>query len=421
MENIKLSTLAETLIGSEIVKLGGIIKDKISKGEHIYNYTIGDFDSSQFPIPAVLLQEIKTAYENGYTTYPIADGEADLRKAVGNFIKNREGLDFAANEILIGAGGRPLIYALYRAIVDKGDKVIYPVPSWNNNHYTHFTEGEHVMIEASKENNFMPTAAQIQPHVKGASLLALCSPLNPTGTVFTKADLEAICDLVIEENNTRAVGEKKLYVMYDQMYWTLTFGDTVHYNPVSLRPEMKKYTIFVDGISKAFAATGVRVGWSLGPAEVIAKMKAINSHVGAWAPMAEQKAVAKFLEQEAAVNSYFDVFKKEVEYRLHHIYEGFELLKKEGFLVDAIIPQAAIYLTVQINLVGKKVGDKTLENQAAVTAYILDEAKLAIVPFNCFGAKDDSSWYRISVGCVKKEEIVEMLAKLKAALQKLEG
>jgi aspartate aminotransferase len=421
MENIKLSTLAETLIGSEIVKLGGIIKDKIAKGEHIYNYTIGDFDSSQFPIPSLLLQEIKTAYENGFTTYPIADGEADLRKAVSGFLKNNEGLDFAANEILIGAGGRPLIYAVYRAIVDKGDKVIYPVPSWNNNHYAHFTEAEHIMIEATKENNFMPTAEQIRPHVKGASLLALCSPLNPTGTVFTKEDLEAICDLVLEENATRAEGTKKLYLMYDQMYWTLTFGDTVHYNPISLRPEMKKYTIFIDGISKAFAATGVRVGWSMGPAEVIAKMKAINSHVGAWAPMAEQKAVAKFLVQEKAVSEYFVHFKSEVEYRLQHIYEGFIALKNEGFAVDAIVPQAAIYLTVQINLVGKSVAGKLLQTQADVTAYILDEAKLAMVPFNCFGAKDDSNWYRISVGCVKKEEISEMLGKLKSALQKVDG
>ncbi len=413
---MKLSRLAETLIGSEIVKLGGIIKDKISKGEQIYNYTIGDFDSTQFPIPALLLQEIKNAYDNGYTTYPVADGEADLRKAVANFLKTKEGLDYATTEILIGAGGRPLIYAAYRAIVDKGDKVIYPVPSWNNNHYTHFTEGQHVMIEAEKENNFMPTAEQIRPHVKGASLIALCSPLNPTGTVFTKENLEAICDLVLEENAQRGIDEKKLYLMYDQIYWTLTFADTVHYNPVSLRPEMKKYTIFIDGISKAFAATGVRVGWSMGPAEVIAKMKAINSHVGAWAPMAEQKAVAKFLLQEDAVNNYFKDFKEAVEYRLRNIYNGFISLKNEGFAVDAIVPQAAIYLTVQINLVGKTVAEKTLLTQADVTAYILDEAKLAIVPFNCFGAKDDSNWYRISVGCVKKEEITEMLGKLKIAL-----
>lgn len=420
MGNSKLSLLAETLIGSEIVKLGSIIKEKIKQGDQIYNYTIGDFDSTQFPIPAELEKAIIEAYREGFTTYPAADGELDLRIAVSNFIKSNEGLDYSPSEILIAAGGRPLIYAIYRAIVDKGDKVIYPVPSWNNNHYVHFTEGEHVMIEATQENNFMPTAAQIKPHVKGASLIAVCSPLNPTGTTFSKEELEAICDLVIEENSQRGEGEKKLYLMYDQIYWTLTFGDTVHYNPVSLRPEMKKYTVFVDGISKAFAATGVRVGWSLGPSEVIAKMRAINSHVGSWAPMAEQKAVAKFLNDTDAVSSYLAKFRAEISYRLTSIYKGFQDLKAAGFAVDAIAPQAAIYLTVQIDLAGKKTAaGETLETQADVTAYILNEAKLALVPFYAFGAERTSSWYRLSVGCCKKEDIEIMLGKLKAALEKL--
>lgn len=420
MGNSKLSLLAETLIGSEIVKLGSIIKEKISQGDQIYNYTIGDFDSTQFPIPEQLEKEIINAYKEGFTTYPAADGELDLRIAVSNFIKANEALDYSPSEILIAAGGRPLIYAIYRAIVDKGDKVIYPVPSWNNNHYVHFTEGEHVMIEATQANNFMPTAEQIKPHVKGASLIAVCSPLNPTGTTFTKEELEAICDLVIEENKQRKEGEKKLYLMYDQIYWTLTFGDTVHYNPVSLRPEMKNYTIFVDGISKAFAATGVRVGWSLGPSEVIAKMRAINSHVGSWAPMAEQKAVARFLNNTEAVNTYLQHFKKEISYRLTNIYNGFQQLKTDGFSVDAIAPQAAIYLTVKIDLAGKKTAEgNILETQADVTAYILNEAKLALVPFYAFGAEKTSSWYRLSVGCCKKEDIEIMLGKLKAALAKL--
>ena len=106
----------------------------------------------------------------------------------------------------------------------------------------------------------MPTAIEIAEHIKGASLLALCSPLNPTGTTFSKEELTAICNLVITENEGRGDYEKKLYVMFDQIYWALTFGDTEHYNPVSINPKMKEYTIFIDGISKAFAATGVRVG-----------------------------------------------------------------------------------------------------------------------------------------------------------------
>lgn len=420
MSNPKLSMLAETLIGSEIVKLGGIIKEKINQGDQIYNYTIGDFDSTQFPIPAELEKEIIEAYKNGLTTYPAADGELDLRISVSNFIKSHEGIDFTPSEILVAAGGRPLIYAAYRAVVDKGDKVIYPVPSWNNNHYVHFTEGEHVMIEATRENNFMPTAEQVRPHVKGASLIALCSPLNPTGTTFKKEELEAICDLVIEENNRREEGEKKLYLLYDQIYWTLTFGDTVHYNPVTLRPAMKPYTIFIDGISKAFAATGVRVGWALGPSELISKMKAINSHVGSWAPMAEQHAVAKFLNNTDAVSKYLAHFRSEISYRLTAIYTGFQKLYEAGLGIEAIAPQAAMYLTVNIPIAGKKTADGTvLANQADVTAYILNEAKLALVPFYAFGAERTSTWYRLSVGCCKKEDIPTMLEKVKAALEKL--
>ena len=419
MSTTKLSHLAETLIGSEIVKLGAVIKEKIRQGEHIYNYTIGDFDSAEFPIPDTLLEEINNAYHKGYTTYPAAEGELELRQAVSAFIERKEGLQYKPSEILIAAGGRPLIYAIYRAIVDKGDKVIYPVPSWNNNHYVHFTEGEHIMIEATRENNFMPTADQIRPHVKGASLIAVCSPLNPTGTTFTRKELEDICDLVIEENKLRGEGEKKLYLMYDQIYWTLTYGDTVHYDPVSLRPAMKEFTIYVDGISKAFAATGVRVGWSMGPEHVIAKMRAINSHVGSWAPMAEQKAVAHFLNAHDKVDAYLVHFKEELAYRLKHIYEGFVALRDKGYPVDAIAPQAAIYLTVKFDLVGKRNGGKLIETQADVTNYILEEAKLALVPFYAFGADKSSSWYRLSVGCCKKEDIPVLLEKLGAAVARL--
>jgi aspartate aminotransferase len=416
----RLSQLAETLIGSEIVRLGGEIKEKIKSGEKISNFTIGDFDSSIFPIPKELENEIVEAYRNKFTTYPPADGILALRESISRFIKEREGLDFNTNEILIAAGGRPLIYTLYRSLIDKGDKVIYSVPSWNNNHYVHFTEGKHEVIQATRDNNFMPTAEDIKPHLKDAVLIALCSPLNPTGTVFKKEELEKICDMVLEENKHRSIEEKKLYVMYDQMYWMLTFGDTVHYNPVSLRPEMKDYTIFIDGISKAFAATGVRVGWALGPQHVLSKMKAINSHIGAWSPMAEEHATAKFLLQNDAIDEYLLHYKKELAERLELIYQGFQKLRAEGFSVDACAPQAAIYLTIQLGLVSKTTNNgNLLSTQSDVTSYILNEAKLAVVPFYAFGAPKDSDWYRLSVGTCKKEEIPEMLEKLRSALSKL--
>lgn len=417
---MKLSHLSETLIGSEIVKLGGEIREKIRQGERIYNFTVGDFDPSIFPIPKELEDAIVEAYRKHFTNYPAAEGNLDLREAIHSFLKDEEGLDYGTNEILVASGGRPLIYALYRAICDKGDKIIYAVPSWNNNHYTHFVGGEHIVVEATAENNFMPTADDIRPYVQQASLISLCSPQNPTGTTFSKAGLEDICDMVIAENTRRGNGEKKLYLMYDQMYWHLTYGDIKHYDPVSLRPAMRDYTIYIDAISKVFAATGVRVGWGMGPATVISKMKAILTHIGAWAPMAEQKAVAYYLQNRDGIKKYLARFKSEIEERLRRIYDGFSQLKKEGLSVDAIAPEAAIYLTIKVDLVGKTTAEgKKLETQSDVTAYILNAAGLAVVPFYAFGAERTSPWYRLSVGTCKKDEIEEMIGKLRDALHRL--
>ena len=420
MTQLKLSQLSENLIGSEIVKLGGEIREKIRQGEMIYNFTVGDFDPSIFPIPAALEEAIIDAYRHHFTNYPAAEGNLDLREAISLFIKERQQLDYQPAEILVAGGGRPLIYALFRAICDTGDKVIYAVPSWNNNHYASFVGAEHVVVEAGRENNFMPTVNQLRPHIQGAVLLALCSPQNPTGTTFSKEDLLAICHMVVEENNRRGENEKKLYVMFDQMYSLITFGKIVHYNPVSLLPGMRLYTIFIDAISKVFAATGVRVGWSMGPAAIIDKMKSFMTHMGSWAPMAEQKGVAAFLQQKEKIDSYLVHFKKELEDRLNGLYNGFRQLNAEGFPVDAIAPEGAIYLTVQFDFTGKTtVSGKVLAIQADTTAYLLDEAKLAVVPFYAFGAAASSSWYRLSVGTCRKEAIEKVIDQLRQAMHKL--
>ena len=137
----KLSHLAETLISSEIIKLSQEVTERIRQGNKIFNFTIGDFNPEIFPIPQELEEEIKRAYINKKTNYPPANGTPELRKSVAAFIKRKQGLDYDAGSILISGGGRPLIYAVYRTICDKNDKIIYPVPSWNNNHYTHFVEG----------------------------------------------------------------------------------------------------------------------------------------------------------------------------------------------------------------------------------------------------------------------------------------
>src|SRR5690349_11744873 len=122
---MKLSQLAETLIGSEIVKLGGEIRERIRKGERIYNFTVGDFDPSIFPIPIELEEAIIEAYRQHFTNYPAAEGNLDLRESIIDFLSSHQGLKYGLDEVLVASGGRPLIYAAYRTICDKGNKVIY--------------------------------------------------------------------------------------------------------------------------------------------------------------------------------------------------------------------------------------------------------------------------------------------------------
>ena len=417
---MSVSKLAKNLRGSEIIKIAGEINELKRQGQNIANLTIGDFDSNIYPIPTELKEGIIDAYNHNQTNYPPADGMLSLRESVSAFLKSRYELDYKPTQILISGGSRPLIYSTFLAVVDPGDTVIFPTPSWNNNHYSDLTGAKAVMIETRAENNFMPTADEIRPHIKGATLLALCSPLNPTGTMFNEKDLEEICDLVIAENKTRAAGEKPLYLLYDQIYSQLTFGVHKHYDPVSLRPELKDYTIFIDGSSKCFAATGVRVGWGFGPAHVIDNMKAIVGHMGAWAPKPEQVAMAKFLTNDTFVNGYLTKLKTNIQASLTTLHEGFQQLKAEGFSVDSIEPMGAIYLTIKVDYAGKTTPDGTvLNNSADINFYLIKEAKVALVPFSAFGTDDNVNWFRASVGAITLEDIQQMIPRIKEALSKL--
>lgn len=416
----RVSTMAGGLVGSEILKIAADIRALVAQGRQICNLTVGDFSPAEFRIPAFLEEEIRRALESGETNYPPSEGIPALRQAVQAFYREWLGLDYPLESILVTGGSRPGIYTTYRALVDPGDRVVYPVPSWNNNHYAHLVGAVGVPVTCRPEEAFLPTRALLEEAVRGARLLALNSPLNPTGTAFTQEALAEICDLVLEENRRRGPDGRPLYVMYDQVYWMLTFGATAHLNPVSLRPEMEPYTVFVDGISKAFAATGVRVGWTVGPADVTARMASILGHVGAWAPRAEQVATARLLAATEEIRAYHREMKRGVEERLDALYAGIRALREEGFPVEAIAPMGAIYLTARFPLHGMRTADgATLDTNEAIRRYLLAQAGLAVVPFQAFGKAEDTGWFRLSVGAVSLAEIERMFGRLREALARL--
>ena len=416
--NGRLSTLAKSVIGSEILKIAGDIRRLVADGKKICNLTVGDFSPSEFRPPQLLQAEIRESITRGETNYPPSEGVLRLRQAVQAFYKREFGLEYPIESILVHGGSRPGIYGTFRTVVDPGDSVVYPVPSWNNNHYTNLVRGTHVPVPCDASTAFLPTAAQLKEHLRGARLLALNSPLNPTGTAFTEQTLAEICDLVIEENTRRGSGERPLYVMYDQVYWMLTFGRTTHHDPVSLRQEMKPYTLLIDGISKAFASTGIRVGWTLGPADLIQRMGNILAHVGAWAPRAGQVATAALLESDTAIRDYNKEIKAGVQQRLDALYQGIMSMAADGFPVTAIEPMGAIYLSVRCDLNGVTMKDgTTLQTNEEIRQYLLDKAQVAMVPFQGFGSDDETGWCRFSVGAVSMDDIRQMFPRLRSALE----
>lgn len=414
------SLLAEGLIGSPILKIAAEVREMAAKGAEICNLTVGDFAPKEFPVPELLSRELTAAVQRGETNYPPSNGMPGLRTAVAGFCERRLGLKPEKDGVLITAGARPLIYGVYRILVDPGERVVFPVPSWNNVHYCQMSGGEAVSVACDAKTAFLPTASLLRGKLRGARLLVLNSPVNPTGTAFTGEQLAEICDAVLEENDRRAGSDRPLYLLYDQVYWMLTFGGVRHVHPVALRPEMAKYTIYVDGISKSFAATGLRVGWGVGPTAIIQQMSDLLTHVGAWAPRPEQVATTTLLNDDAAIDAYHETMRGEVLARLQTLHDGIVDLKNDGFDVDAAIPSGAIYLSGKFALHGKRSTAGALRTDDDVRSYLLKSAGLAAVPFSAFGQPEGSGWFRLSVGAVSLKEIAALMPRLKQSLGALQ-
>jgi aspartate aminotransferase len=414
----RVSRAADSLRASQILRIAAEIRALTSAGKSICNLTVGDFSPREFPAPAELVAGLQDALRAGETNYPPSSGLPELRDAIATFSQARLGLSLTAENVVVASGARPAIYAAYRTLLDPGDAVVYPAPSWNNADYCQMVGATPRAVVCSAADSFLPTRAALEAAVRGARLLVLNSPLNPAGTAFDAGTLRDISELVLAENTRRGAGERPLFLLYDQVYWMLTLGNVRHVHPVILCPEIEPYVITVDAISKAFAATGVRVGWAMGPADVVRHMADFLSHVGAWAPRAAQIATARLLGDGESVDTYHQSMHAAIAARLGAIHAACGAMHAVGLPVTSLPPVGTIYGSVRLDLDGRLTRDgRVLRGSEDVRRYLLQEAGVAAIPFQAFGVPDDGGWFRFSIGAVSVSALESGLARMRAAIE----
>ncbi|HVF39276.1 MAG TPA: aminotransferase class I/II-fold pyridoxal phosphate-dependent enzyme [Gemmatimonadaceae bacterium] len=413
-----LSVSARGLRESGILRITRQVRGMLARGESVVNLTVGDFDPRYFPIPAELAQAIQDAIGRGETNYPTPEGMPALREAISSYVLRTSGVRYPVEAIVVCSGGRPVLYGAYRAVLNPGDKVIYSVPSWQNDSYAWLLGAKSIEIPAGVEAGFQPTLEQIAPHLGDAAMLCLCSPGNPTGTVMSETQLGDILRAVVAENRTReGSGRRPLFILHDQMYSALVSKGQKHVFPAAIVPESARFIISADGVSKAYAGTGLRVGWMLVPPALGARIRDILSHAGAWAPRPEQSGVAAFLCNTEAIVRFRKEMDSRIADRMRALHDGFESLKLKGLPVDAINPQGAIYFSAQFKLHGRTIHGQKVDTDEDIRTLLLDKAGTAVVPFTAFGVKGDTGWFRLSIGAVSMDEIQALFPRLESLLQ----
>ncbi len=408
----RLSDMANGMERSRILSIAASVRELIAQGKEVAPFTVGDFSPKQFAVPDTLIEGIIDAVREGETNYPPAAGLPELRESLAKWMQHKYSLDIDAGGIIVGSGARPVLYSSFRLFLEPGDGLAHGVPAWNNHYYVHLNDAVGIPIEGTRESRFLPTAASISERIDEIRVLILNSPLNPTGTCFNRDELGAICDVILNENMKRKdMGRKPVILVYDQVYSTMTAPGVEHIHPVQIRPEIFDYTITLDAISKSLTGTGLRLGWMAIPPSLAPPVVALIGHMGAWPARPIQKAAASLYSQPEMLDKYFDTLDEKIAQRMSLLQQGLEKLRDYG--VEYVTPEGGIYLTTRFNLFSVL----NVATNEEIRQWLLEEAGVAVVPFQAFGLEQETGWFRISIGAVGPEDIESAIQRLTIALR----
>lgn len=369
-----------------------------AQGVDVINLSVGEPD---FPTPAHIKDAAKKAIDDNFTFYTPVAGYLSLRKAISDKLRNENGVEFAPEQIVVGNGAKQALCNVILASINPGDEVIIPTPAWVSYvEMVKLAEGKVVEVAAGIEQDFKITPVQLEAAITSATrMVLLCTPSNPTGSVYSPEELAALVSVLAKH--------PQILVMADEIYEHINFGGKI--KSLASFPEIADRTIIINGVSKAYAMTGWRIGYCAAPLWLA---KAVNKLQGQYtsgaSSIAQKAAEAAYVGSQECVEEMRQAFER----RRNLVVELAEAIP--GLKVNK--PQGAFYLFPEVSaFLGKKFGDKVIATSGDLALYLLEEAHVATVDGAAFCAP---GYIRLSYA-TSDDNIREALARMATALSKL--
>lgn len=394
-----LSERARRIQPSPTLAIDSMAKAMKAEGKDVINFGVGEPD---FDTPDNIKEAAIRAIKEGFTRYTPASGINELKEAIIEKLERDNNLLYSKDEIIVSCGAKHSLYNIAQALFNKGDEVIIPVPYWvSYPEQVALNGAKSVFVKTHERDSFIlkPEALR-QCITKKTKALILNSPSNPTGTVYTKKDLEAIAELCLRHN---------IFIISDEIYEKLIYDGNKHISIASLGEEVKKRVIVVNGVSKAYAMTGWRIGYAAGPREIIKAMAAIQSQSTSNPTSIAQKAAVEALRgPQDSIKRMVEEFDRRRRFIVN------ELRSIPG--ISCIMPAGAFYVFAKIDsLFGKICSGYVIENSSALSMYLLKEVFVATVPGSVFG---DDRYIRLSYA-TSMENIKTGLKRIREAIERL--
>lgn len=368
---MKLSAAVQSLKPSATLAMAAKAKDLKAQGVTVYDFSVGEPD---FTTPKHICKAAADAMDAGHTHYTVASGIPELKKAICQAYEQTHGLHYEPSQVVVSNGAKHSIHNVLTALCGPGDDVLIPAPYWvSYSALVELTGANPVILSTREENDFLLTAEELDAAVTPTSrVLMLNSPSNPTGSVYSPAQLKALADVVIRRD---------LIVMSDEIYEKLLYGDTEFRSFATLRPGLAERTIVINGVSKAYAMTGWRIGWTLSPADLAKAMGSLQSQETSNPSSISQYAAIAALEgPQDCVEQMLQEFSRRRDFVVHRIAELPD--------VQCCEPRGAFYAFLNVSKhFGRTLGGKTVSGSVEFCEAALEQAHVALVAGAAFGAE----------------------------------